>query len=143
MKRDKFFDELHRGFRNDPEYLVEGMLFEVAEAICLEMKNQGINRAELAKRLNVERQYVTQFLNNPTNTTLLTIVRFAQALNVDVATLLTGALETAHRVQEAQSAPEFSDLVLQDPAEWSRRGMTMHGFGARRQTANQNLSRAA
>ena len=57
------------------------------------MEEQGVTRSELAERMGVARQRVTNFLNTPSNTTLLTIVRFAEALGlaVDVEIKMPGA----------------------------------------------------
>ena len=52
------------------------------------MERQNVTRVELAERLGITRQQVTNFLNTPSNTTLKTVVRFARALGLDVSVKL-------------------------------------------------------
>ena len=78
-----WLDELDRQFADDPEYIVHGMLLDITEDICEAMEHQGISRSELANRLGVSRQYITNFLNTPTNTTLKSVVEFAVALGLE------------------------------------------------------------
>ena len=80
----QWFNELRDKFAGDPEYITHGLLLDITARICEEMEEQGVSRSELAERLGVARQRVTHFLKTPTNTTLLTIVRFAEALGVSV-----------------------------------------------------------
>ncbi len=78
-----WLDELDREFADDPEYILHGMLLDITEDICEAMEHQGISRSELADRLGVSRQYITNFLNTPTNTTLKSVVEFAVALGLE------------------------------------------------------------
>ena len=80
-----WLEKLDKEFANDPEYIVHGILLDITEDICRAMEQQGITRSELANRLGVSRQYVTNFLNTPTNTTLKSIVQFAQAVGLEVS----------------------------------------------------------
>jgi len=84
MEKSALFAEWLEEFRDDPEYISHGLLMDATDLICREMEAQGLSRRELAERLGVSPQYVTKFLNTPGNTTLLQIVRFAQALGLDV-----------------------------------------------------------
>ena len=77
-----WLDELDRQFAHDPEYIVHGMLLDITEQICRAMDRQDITRSQLADRLGVSRQYITNFLNTPTNTTLKSVVEFAVALKL-------------------------------------------------------------
>ena len=108
MRESTFFTELHERYSDDPEYIVETMLLALTESICEAMEEQGISRAQLAARLGVSRQRVTNFLNAPTNTSLLTVVKFAQALGLEVETIkLTRPGETdKERRVEGLSTPE-------------------------------------
>jgi transcriptional regulator with XRE-family HTH domain len=49
-----------------------------------EMKQRGMTRTELAARAGVNRTYVSRILNHPENVTLGTIVRLANALDLEV-----------------------------------------------------------
>ena len=100
------------------------------------MERQKLSRSELAKRMGVRRQYITQFLNTPTNTTLLTIARFAKALNVDFATLLSGAVEGTQRVPSARTMPALEWWLPATPQGLASERTAGSG-------ADQNLSKAA
>jgi len=108
MSEEKLFEQWSEEAEVDPDYIVHGLLYEITESICEAMERQGVTRAELAKRLGVQRQYVTNFLNTPQNTTLATVVRFASALGLDVKV----ALERGSKVQhEADRKVEHESHV--------------------------------
>jgi transcriptional regulator with XRE-family HTH domain len=84
MDEARWFEELEREYADDPEYILYGLLYVITDDICRAMEEQGITRATLADRLGVSRQYITKFLNTPANTTLESIVRFANAVGLAV-----------------------------------------------------------
>ena len=84
MDERTWFSELGEEFAHDPEYITHGLLLEITGEICRAMEEERITRSALAERVGVARQRVTNFLNTPSNTTLLTIVRFAEALGLSV-----------------------------------------------------------
>jgi transcriptional regulator with XRE-family HTH domain len=51
----------------------ERSILDVTEKICELMEREGVNRAQLAKRLGKTRGYVTQLLDGTTNMTVRTI----------------------------------------------------------------------
>ncbi len=69
----------------------------VGEVLHL-MERQGINRAELVKRMGVSRAYITKLLRGNADITLETMVRMAMALNAEVHVALTDQKKiTAHK----------------------------------------------
>lgn len=66
--------------KEDPEFLTEGLLLEVNETICELMKDKGINRAELARRLKWRRSAVTKMLQGNHNISIGRLVKVALAL---------------------------------------------------------------
>ena len=52
-------------------------------AILSRMKDMGMNKTELAVRMNVSRPYITKVLRGDVNFTFSTAIRFAQALEMD------------------------------------------------------------
>ncbi len=78
------FAALQARYADDPEATNYRLLMDATDLVCREMEAQGITRRELAARLGVSPQYVTKFLNTPSNTTLLQVVRFAHALGLEV-----------------------------------------------------------
>lgn len=99
----KFFDKFGQELTSHPAYILEGLLLEVTERICEEMEEQDISRSELAERLGVSRQYITNFLNTPSNTTLKTIVEMASALDLEVDVTLRPRTEAKDEEPRASS----------------------------------------
>ena len=80
-KSHGFIDELHDEFKNDPDYILESFLFEVAEQICVWMKEAGLNQAQLAARMGLSEARISQILRGGKNLTFATFVRIAIALD--------------------------------------------------------------
>jgi len=75
----KFFDLSDAEFRE--AYVEEAFIADVQHDIDCLMKEKGVTRAELARRLKVSAPYVTQILGNEdANLTLRTIARVYAAL---------------------------------------------------------------
>ena len=68
------FSELLEQIENTPEYQFESIVVDLTEEICEIMVAQGVTRAELARRLNKSRAYVTKILRGDQNLTLRTVV---------------------------------------------------------------------
>ncbi len=79
-----WFDDILAEHDEDPEIVLYEILLDVTEKICKSMQERDISQTELADRLGVSRQYVSRFLNTPSNTTLKSIIEFAMALDMDV-----------------------------------------------------------
>jgi transcriptional regulator with XRE-family HTH domain len=63
------------------DYWIDGPISEFTEDLSRLMKEQGVNRAELARRMGTSRAYVTKMLGGNANFTLLTMVKLAMALD--------------------------------------------------------------
>ena len=63
--------------------------------ILIRMKELGVNKTELAKRMNVSRPYITKVLRGDVNFTFATAARFARALEMDFFPTLTPRAKTA------------------------------------------------
>jgi len=83
MEVSEEYLERKRRFENDPDYILHGLLYDIAEDICAAMEEQGLSQADLAERIGAKRQFVNRFLNTPHNTTLRTVVRLATALGLE------------------------------------------------------------
>jgi antitoxin component HigA of HigAB toxin-antitoxin module len=62
-------------------YQQERAILETTELLCQLMEQQGVTRAELAKRLGKSKGYITQLLDGRTNMTLRTISDVLTALD--------------------------------------------------------------
>jgi transcriptional regulator with XRE-family HTH domain len=98
-KGSKLFEQWGREYAEDAEYIAYGLLTDITADICAAMEAQGMTRKELAEKLDVSPQYVTKFLNTPENTSVYQVVRFAQAVGLDVEVLLR-----PHREQSEDNA---------------------------------------
>jgi transcriptional regulator with XRE-family HTH domain len=103
VRRSDLFEQFQREFANDPAALADGLVLELVIRVGEEMERQGLTAAELARRMKVSRQYVSRFLEGPGNTTALTLVRFAQALNLEV--------DISLRPREAVAAPPSAEVA--------------------------------
>ena len=85
---DKTFKEPMEQARAHPGYPLEIAILEFTEALHVTMEQQGISRAELARRLGTSRAYVTKALRGNVNFTLATMTRLAAAAGAHVRVAL-------------------------------------------------------
>jgi transcriptional regulator with XRE-family HTH domain len=65
-------------------YAIEGLVTEAGEFIARLMQEQGVTKAELARRLGKSRAYITQMLSGSANLTVRTLAEVAYALGAEV-----------------------------------------------------------
>jgi antitoxin component HigA of HigAB toxin-antitoxin module len=65
---------------HDPEFWGERLKADIVEEILVAMKQQGLNKNQLAARLGKSRQWVTRVLNEGNNFTAETVAKIACAL---------------------------------------------------------------
>jgi transcriptional regulator with XRE-family HTH domain len=65
-----------------PAFHLENAILHFTSALCEQMEVNGLNKAELARRLDKKPSYVTRVLSGSTNLTMKTMVSFAMALEV-------------------------------------------------------------
>ena len=80
----RLFREWYDEYENDPEYIAHGLLYRITDEICGAMERRNMTRKDLAAKLGVSPQYVTKFLNTPSYTSILQVVRFARAVGLEV-----------------------------------------------------------
>ncbi len=69
-----------KDFENDTEFVAGYLKACLVRDILMAMKEEGINRQQLAERLGKSRQYVSRILNETANFTLQSIAELACAL---------------------------------------------------------------
>jgi transcriptional regulator with XRE-family HTH domain len=74
------FADLFRSLEHSETYHIEAAKVEISEQIYVAMEQQGISKAELARRLGKSRAYVTKMLHGNANFTIDSLVRIARAL---------------------------------------------------------------
>ena len=67
-----------------PEYWEEGAVLDFTEALYIAMEEQGVTRAELARRLGTSQAYITRVLSGNANFTLKTMSKLALALGLQL-----------------------------------------------------------
>jgi transcriptional regulator with XRE-family HTH domain len=75
------FADLFGRLEQSEAYLIDALKIELSEQIYGAMKHQGVNKAELARRLGTSRAYITKLLQGSTNLTLESLVKISKALN--------------------------------------------------------------
>ena len=77
-----YLDQIVSDLSHDPEFVSDGLALALAEDIAKAMKDSGVSNAELARRMEVSRSYVTRILDAPPNLTLMSISKVALALGL-------------------------------------------------------------
>jgi transcriptional regulator with XRE-family HTH domain len=85
---ERSFKELFDEARRHPDYRYEGTILEFTEALFNAMDEQGVSRAELARRLGTSQAYVTRVLRGNANFTLKTMNKLAFALGLELEVVL-------------------------------------------------------
>lgn len=74
--------------KEDPQYYVNALKVDFAEAVARQLEATGISRAKIAERLGTSRAYVTKMLNEVLlagpNLTMQSMARLAFALRVKI-----------------------------------------------------------
>ncbi len=84
IEKAEWYEKLERELDKDPKYWVESMRFDFVEEVERMMEERGVNRAELARRLDSSPAYVTQMFKALFNPTLLTLAKIALAFDARV-----------------------------------------------------------
>jgi len=79
---ERTFTQLFAQARRMPEYWEEGAILDFTEALYIAMEEQGVTRAELARRLGTSQAYITRVLGGHANFTLKTMSKLALALGL-------------------------------------------------------------
>jgi len=69
-----------KDFENDPEFVAGYLKDCLVRDVLMAMKEEGMNRHQLAERLGKSRQYVSRILNETANFTLQSVAELACAL---------------------------------------------------------------
>jgi transcriptional regulator with XRE-family HTH domain len=81
---EKWFRGLLEEYKDDVEFITEGIVLELNEKIISTMEDLKISRTELARKLGVTKAFVTKLLNGNHNLTIKTIVSIAKALESEL-----------------------------------------------------------
>ncbi len=98
-----------KDFEKDPEFVAGYLKACLVRDILMAMKEEGMNRHQLADRLGKSRQYVSRILNETANFTLQSIAELACALGRKVEVSIH---PIEHRTPEASSKRHESNLLV-------------------------------
>lgn len=85
MAENNWFTNMLDGFKDDPEYLTEKQILDFTAKLVNKMEELKVSRAELAKRLDVSKAFVTKLLNGNPNMTIKTMVSITHALKCSIS----------------------------------------------------------
>lgn len=91
--------EISEELENDFDYRFARKILDITETICKIMHENNIKRTDLAIKMGVNRARVSEILNNPTNLTIETLLKVADALDVefDCSNLFAGRKQPGKR----------------------------------------------
>jgi transcriptional regulator with XRE-family HTH domain len=125
----------HAVLMEDPEFRrllsVEALVAEASEVIARLMDEQNISKADLARRMNKSRAWVTQLLSGSANMTVRTLAELAYTLGAEVKLQAQppswkvsgtplGADHTPEALGRKMKTPQPIRLLARQPLESSR-----------------------
>jgi transcriptional regulator with XRE-family HTH domain len=124
---EKWFGELLDSYKDDFEFRLEELVFDLTEQISKKLKEEKISRKQFAEKLNVTPAAVSKILNGNPNFTLSTLLAMADALKMELSIELKGKEITSPEVKrvattsvdaqvETKRLFETSDLADTPPA---------------------------
>ena len=118
----------HEILMESPEYrrlyAIEGLVTDAAELVARLMEEQGVNKAELARRLGKSRAWVTQLLSGKANMTIRTFAELAYVLGaeVDLAVQQQKRKSVVRPKTVSYEIHEFQITPEDRPESWSHIG---------------------
>jgi transcriptional regulator with XRE-family HTH domain len=82
---EKWFGELLESYKNDFDFRLEALVFELTEQISKKLKDNKMSRKKLAEKLNVSPAAVSKILNGNPNFTIRTLLAMADALKTELS----------------------------------------------------------
>lgn len=104
---ENWFGKLIEEYKDDVDFITEGIVLNLNEKIVSKMKDLRISRADLARRLGVTKAFVTKLLNGNHNLTVKTMVSIAKALESDLT------LDLCSRGFEQKRVIDFTSIKQQ------------------------------
>lgn len=113
--------EIGQQIEETPEYKRDAIITDFVVEVYRVMKEKGVKRIDLAKRLGVNRSYVTQLLSGSANMTIDTLIKVAQSLDMNVKIELNpDTAEISYKSNKetmfayaAEEAPNYPSVTFQ------------------------------
>jgi transcriptional regulator with XRE-family HTH domain len=84
MEPKERFSQLLNKYKDDPEYIAEGLIIDITEQIVERLSTQKVTRTQLANRLKCSNAYITKLLDGTQNLTVKKLVEIAVALGCSI-----------------------------------------------------------
>ena len=98
------WEKFSKKIENTIEYKIESIAFDIAVQLYKQMEKLGINKKELAEKLGVSKSYITQLLKGKSNMTIETLIKVAEALNLNLQIkLVPKKLDSEANVQSVKN----------------------------------------
>ncbi|MGO9482846.1 MAG: helix-turn-helix domain-containing protein [Candidatus Kryptoniota bacterium] len=103
MEPKERFKKLLEKHKNDPEYILEGIILCVSEKIAGIMEDRHMTRGQLAEKLGCSAAYVTKLLRGSQNLTLRKLFEVSNALEADLSIDMVPSVRDAIKLHRGHS----------------------------------------
>lgn len=131
---EKLFGELLDSYKDDFEFRLETLVFELTEQISKKLKDDKISRKQFAETLKISPAAVSKILNGNPNFTIRTLLTMADALKTELSMEFKNKVTNASEVRCPTTASDvvntkeptqpFSYDLADTPAAWLIAGTT-------------------
>jgi transcriptional regulator with XRE-family HTH domain len=122
------FSALFERLENSEGYELDALKVELCEQIYVIMEQEGITKAELARRLQTSRAYITKLLQGSANLTLESLVKVARALGRKLSVKLKS--KAGEEFGSIWDAKKVTSSLTESVIQRRRDELRSAGFGA-------------
>ncbi|HAR49057.1 hypothetical protein ER57_01955 [Smithella sp. SCADC] len=108
---EKWFGELLDSYKDDFEFRLEALVFELTEQISKKLKEKKISRKQFAEKLGISPEAVSKSLNGNPNFTIRTLLSMADALKTELSIEFKGEEVTNPETKHIATAAEGTATV--------------------------------
>lgn len=118
--KEWFLKEKER-LEKDPEYLTDWVVFVFTEELLKYMEVAGMNKKDLAKKLNCSQAYITKLFRGNPNLTVKKMVELALVFNERIHIQFRNPVSARPAIQLiAKSSQPFVQIETEDESEYWR-----------------------
>jgi transcriptional regulator with XRE-family HTH domain len=107
---EKWFGQLLGSYKDDFEFRLEELVFELTEQISKKLKEENISRKQFAIALNVTPAAVSKILNGNPNFTIRTLLSMADVLKTELAIEFKGKESLSPEIKHVVTTSEDADI---------------------------------
>lgn len=106
---EKWFGELLDSYKDDFEFRLETLVFELTEQVSKKLKEEKISRKQFAETLKISPAAVSKILNGNPNFTIRTLLTIADALKTELTIELKDKVASASEVRFPTTASDVAN----------------------------------